>query len=279
MNIDRIVLTTFPGYFFTQILSLRSIQQYAAGFPIDVIIDDIDLRNWPTYVEDCQQYINQNFPGVEIAYHKVSDFNGMYDVKPGGWFRQQLVKLYLDYFVPGSQWLLVDADVCFEEPPKLDRISATTPTPGPIEIGNRKYVGYMLICDTPWIGNPDDWWCFSSVPFRPLDKDLLVALRRRIESLHGKSVFDLHMSLFETNELVAYDPEARSMIMSEFQLIEVFRHRYTNQNLPIGLHVSSNFSHTSSKDWSFNREWFEQQHVIVPTQYWNLSQAYGKYYV
>ena len=64
MNIDRVVLTTFAGYYFTQILCLRSIQQYAAGFPIDIIIDDFDIKHWSTYPDDCQQYVKRNFPDV-----------------------------------------------------------------------------------------------------------------------------------------------------------------------------------------------------------------------
>lgn len=279
MNIDRIVLTTFPGYFFTQILSLRSIQQYAAGFPIDVIIDDFDLKNWPSYVDDCEQYIKDCFPDLDITFHKFSQFSGMERVKTGGWFRQQLVKLYLDQFVSGDRWLLVDADVCFEEPPRLDTISAILRTdPTPVDIGNRLYIKYMINTDQPWVNDPDQYWCLSGVPFRPLDRELLQSLRQNIETVHNKDVFNLHLDLFETNQLVAFDPDARTMVMSEFQLIEVFRHRFTNQNLPIGLHASK-FSHSSIKDWNFSRDWFEQQHVLVADSHWQSSRTFGQHHV
>ena len=95
MNIDRIVLTTFAGYYFSQILCLRSIQQHAAGIPIDIIIDDFDIQHWPSYVEDCQTYIKANFATADITFKKFSAFAGMEQVRTGGWFRQQLVKLYL----------------------------------------------------------------------------------------------------------------------------------------------------------------------------------------
>jgi hypothetical protein len=279
VNIDRIVLTTFAGYFYSQIRCLRSIQQYAAGFPIDIIIDDFDIRHWPTYPNDCEQYIIENFPDLDITFRRFSDFSGMEHVQTGGWFRQQLVKLYLDQFVTGNTWLLVDADVVFTEDIRLDAVSATvSQTPDPINVGNRLYVEFMLGTDQPWVVTPDEYWCLSSVPFRLLHRDLLQVMRAHVESLHHKSLFDLHLELFETNKLVAFDPNAETMIMSEFQLIEIFRHRYYHTPLPIGRCVASNFEHSSIKDWNTERSWFEQQ-LPVKEQHWNLLQNFGKHHV
>ena len=280
MNIDRIALTTFPGYFFTQILSLRSIQQYAAGFPVDIIIDDFGLTHWPTYVEDCRAYIYESFPNMDITFHKFSDFSGMERVKTGGWFRQQLVKLYLDQFVPGDRWLVVDADVVFNETPNLDTVSATIRTdPASVDIGNRLYVQNMLDCDQPWVVNKNEFWCLSGVPFRLIQKDLLQEIRNKVELIHNKNLFELHLELFEQNKIVAFDPSNQTMIMSEFQLIEVFRHRYYHSPLPIGRHTASKFDHSSLKDWKFERSWFEQHGVAVTDQYWNSSQTFGTHHV
>lgn len=280
MNIDRIVLTTFPGYFFTQILSLRSIQQYAAGFPIDIIIDDFGLTHWPTYVEDCKTYIGENFPNADITFHKFSDFSGMERVQTGGWFRQQLVKLYLDHYVSGSQWLVVDADVVFNETPRLDIVSASVRTePASVDIGNRLYVQTMINCDQPWVVDENEYWCVSGVPFRLIQNDLLQQLRNKIESVHNKNLFELHLELFEQNKIVAFDPCNQTMIMSEFQLIEVFRHRYYHSSLPITRYNASKFEHSSLKDWKFERSWFEQQDISVTDQYWNSSQTFGAHHV
>jgi len=277
VNIDRIVLTTFPGYFFSQILCLRSIQQYAAGFSIDIIIDDFDIQHWPTYVTDCQLYITQCFPEMDITFHQFSNFVGQGRLKNGGWFRQQLVKLYLDQFVTGDRWLLVDADVVFTQDIRLDAISATvSSTPDPITVGNRLYVEFMLGTDQPWVVNKDEYWCLSSVPFRLLHRDLLQGLRAHVESLHGKSLFDLHLELFEHNQLVAFDPDSQTMIMSEFQLIELFRHRYYHTPLPIGRCISSGFEHSSIKDWNTARIWFKQQ-LPVCEQHWKSLENFGKY--
>jgi len=279
VNIDRIVLTTFPGYFFIQILCLRSIQQYAAGFSIDIIIDDFDIHHWPGYVNDCEQYITRCFPEMDITFHQFSDFVGQSRLKNGGWFRQQLIKLYLDQFVTGDRWLLVDADVVFTQDIRLDTVSATVNNlPDPITVGNRLYVEFMLGTDQPWVVNKDEYWCLSSVPFRLLQRDLLQGLRAHVESLHGKSLFDLHHELFEQNQLVAFDPESQTMIMSEFQLIEVFRHRYYHTPLPIGRCVASHFEHSSIKDWNTERTWFEQQ-LLVSEQHWKSLENFGKYHV
>lgn len=280
MNIDRIVLTTFAGYFFTQILCLRSIQQYAAGFPIDIIIDDFDIQHWPSYPEDCQQYILDNFPDLDITFHKFSDFAGMEQVKTGGWFRQQLVKLHLDRFVPGNRWLLVDADVEFVEPLRVELVSATVnTTPNPIDIGNRLYVKHLLDCDHPWVVNEHEYWCLSGVPFRLLQRDLLEQLRVKIANVHNDNVFYMHLKMFNNNTLVAYDPECKKMIMSEFQLIEIFRHRYYHSPLPIGRNTVSNFRHSSMKDWQFDRSWFERKNIQVNDREWTLSQTFGKHRV
>lgn len=280
MNIDRIVLTTFAGYYYTQILCLRSIQQYAAGFPIDVIIDDFDIGHWPTYPEDCEQYICDNFPDLDITFHKFSNFAGMEQVKTGGWFRQQLVKLHLDRFVSGNSWLLVDADVVFLEPPRLDIVSAVVnPEIDCIHAGNRMYIQYMLDCDKPWLVNEHEYWCVSGVPFRLIQRDLLEKLRVKIAQVHNDNVFYMHIRLFNDDQLVAYDPEFKKMVMSEFQLIELFRHRYYHTPLPVLRTSASNFEHSSMKDWQFERNWFEQQQVQVNDREWELSQLFGKHRV
>lgn len=276
MNIDRIVLTTFAGYYFSQILCLRSIQQYAAGFPIDIIVDDFDIQYWPTYPEDCEQYIRNNFPDLDITFHRFSDFAGMERVQTGGWFRQQLVKLYLDRFVTGDRWLLVDADVVFQEPPNLDIVSAVIRYDyDPIGAGNRLYIKKMLACDQPWVGNENEYWCLSGVPFRLLQRDLLESLRVKVAEVNSKELFNMHIEMFENQSLVAFDSAGKTMIMSEFQLIEIFRNKYYHTSLPIGKHAASGFEHSSIKDWNFSRHHFETLGVSVSDQDWIQSQLFG----
>lgn len=279
MNIERIVLTTFPGYFYSQIRCLRSIQQYAAGFPIDIIIDDFDIQYWPSYVEECQQYIKLNFPDSDITFHRFSDFPGMSRVRTGGWFRQQLVKLYLDKFVTDSSWLLVDADVEFVKPIRLDVISATVSNNADsVNVGNRLYVEFMLSTDQPWVVDEHEYWCLSSVPYRYLQRDLIAGLRTHVETLHRKALFDLHLELFDQDKLVAFDPECKTMVMSEFQLIEIYRSQYYHTPLPIGRCVASHFNHSSIKDWNQSRLEIEQYATVIDN-HWDSLQNFGKHHV
>ena len=280
MNIDRIVLTTFAGYYFTQILCLRSIQQYAAGFPIDIIIDDFDIQHWPTYPKDCEQYVRKNFPDLDIRFYRFSEFPGMERVETGGWFRQQLVKLYLDRFVSGNRWLLVDADVVFREPPDLDIISAVVRHEfDPIGAGNRLYIEKMLACTKPWVGNQQQYWCLSGVPFRLIQRDLLESLRAKIFEVNNKDLFDLHVDMFQQQSLVAFDREGKKMIMSEFQLIEIFRNQYYHSPLPIIKQGASDHEHSSIKDWNFDRQYFVDQAVSISNRDWELSQIFGANHV
>jgi hypothetical protein len=279
VNIDRVVVTTFPGYFFTQVLSLRSIQQYAAGFPIDIVIDDFGLRHWPSYVQDCQQFLNHCFPDNNFTYYLYSQLPGIEKVQTGGWFRQQLIKMYLDQLVPGDRWLLVDADVTFLETPNIDAVSAVIRGSNPIDCGNRMYVQHMLGTEQPWVNNETEFWCLSSVPFRLIERELIVNLRQHTTQLHNRDFLQHHLDLFETQQLVAFDPAGQTMVMSEFQLIEVFRHRYYHNPLPIRRFGSSKFDHSSNKDWKFQRSWFEQHNIDVPDHYWNSSQTFGNHHV
>lgn len=275
MEIDRVVITTFAGYYFSQILCLRSIQKCASGFPIDIIIDDFDIKHWPSYPQDCKKYVQDNFPDLDITFHQFSEFGGMDRVKTGGWFRQQLIKLYLDTFVAGNKWLLVDADVEFLEPPNLDIVSAVIRNVDPIGAGNRLYVQQMLACEQPWIENQHEYWCVSGVPFRLLQRDLLEQLRKRISTVNHSDVFELHLDMFDKQSLVAFDSNGKKMVMSEFQLIEVFRNKYYHTPLIIKKHSASQHTHSSIKDWNRDRYYFSNQDVKVADQDWQLLQTFG----
>jgi hypothetical protein len=187
--------------------------------------------------------------------------------------------LYLDQFVKGDKWLLVDADVVFVEKIRLDAISATvSDLADSINIGNRLYVSAMLGTNKPWVVNEQEYWCLSAVPFRPLQRDLIEGLRVHVETLHNKPLFDLHVELFEQDKLVAFDPDSKTMIMSEFQLIEVFRHRYYHTPLPIGECIASNFTHSSIKDWNTPRAGFEQLQPVLE-HHWQALTEFGKHHV
>jgi hypothetical protein len=135
----------------------------------------------------------------------------------------------------------------------------------------------MLGTDRPWVVNENEYWCMSSVPFRYIPRDLLINLRHCVEDQHNRSLFDLHLDLFNQQQLVAYDPTGETMVMSEFQLIEIFRHRYYHSPLPIGECTASHFNHSSIKDWKKHRSDIEQ-YATVTDNHWHNLQEFGKHH-
>jgi hypothetical protein len=278
MKIDRVVITTFTGYFFITVLCLRSVKKYLSHLPVDIIIDDYDLAHWPTYVNDCKKYLVEQFPDLNINFVLFSQLPDVDNAKHGGWFRQQLIKLHLDQLISADYWLSVDADVVFKEYPALDTIPVTRTSADPIDAGNRKYVQYMLAVEQPYLGQDNEHLCASGVPFRYLSRDLLTDIRQRVEQTHNKDFLQLHIDLMKSGDIVAYDPDCQHMIMSEFQLIEVYRDQFRNDNLSIKIGTSA-FEHDSVKDWNRDRSWFESQNVPVSDYHWQLSQTVGQNHV
>lgn len=278
MKIDRVVITTFTGYFFITVLCLRSVKKYLSHLPIDIIIDDFDLEHWPTYVIDCKQYLSTEFPELDLNFFLFSQLNTVDDAQHGGWFRQQLIKLHLDQLIRDDNWLSVDADVIFNEYPNLNIIPVVRTSADPIDTGNRLYVKYMLGVNKPYLGNSNDHLCASGVPFRYISRQLLQELRQHVEQQHNKNFLQLHLDLMKSGEIVAFDPAMKKMIMSEFQLIEVYRDQFRHDNLTIKIGTSA-FDHDSIKDWNRNKSWFESQNVVVPDKYWQFSQTVGQHYV
>lgn len=282
MQLDRIVITTFPGYFFTTVLCIRSIRQYFPNLPIDIVVDDINIDSWPSYVDDVKQQLIQEFPDLnfvqfsQIPILSSNDFNYMLI---SGWFRQQLVKLHLDQLVTDNTWLVVDSDVIFHELPEIETVSIHDypDTVNKINDGNRRYAGYMLGTDTPFVGPEKEHWEVSDVPYRVLTRDLLVSLRTHVEQQHLTNFLNLHNSLIFSKKI---DAHGDNMTMSEFHLIEVFRNQYCpNQIQMIGKYPRSNFLHSNVKDWTRSPDWFESQNITVPDNIWNLLQIIRKNYL
>lgn len=273
MKIDRVVVTTFPGYFFITTLCLKSIKKYFPRTPITVIIDDFELDSWPSYVNDCQSYLLDQFPDLDFVLF--SQLQRVDDANMGGWFRQQLIKLHLDLLVPDCEWLVVDGDLIFKDTPNLNVVPVFKSKSTPVDIGNRHYVKHMLGIDQPWLGESHDYLCASVVPFRYITKELLQSLRSWVERVHGINFLELHLNLMKSEDIVAFDSDCVKSVMSEFQLIEVFRQRCYSQSLPIKI-GTSDFYHDSIKDWQRTTEWFESHEIAINNQLWSSVLEFGK---
>jgi hypothetical protein len=276
MNLERVVITTFPGYFFSTALCLQSVNAHLPGLLIDIVIDDFDLNQWPGYVSDCEQYLTTQFPELNITFHRFSTLPRVDHARAGGWFRQQLIKLHLDQIVSQDHWLIVDADVVLLDRPDLTTIPALPQPPGPIDYGNRLYVQYLLNTVQPWLGQEHEFLCASGIPIRYISRDLLVNLRQHVQTLHQRNFLDLHLSGIATQDIVAFDPTGVKPVMSEFQLIEVYRSQYHTHPLPVR-HGANNFEHTSIKDWNLPKEHFDL--VSVPATLWNRMLSWSNAYI
>lgn len=278
MNIDRVVVTTFPGYFFSTALCIESIKQYVPNVGIDLIIDDFELDQWPDYVQDCKTYIQSQFADVDIQFYQFSQIPTVDRARAGGWFRQQLIKLHLDQIVDTDYWLVIDADVVLKDFPDTNTIPSLPHPPDPISIGNRLYVKHMLDTEITWLTaeTETEFLCVSGIPIRYLSRDLLVSLRSRVEQIHNQNFLEMHLDLIAQQQLVAFDPSAATMVMSEFQLIEYYRNRCYWQPLPLR-RGTADFDHTSVKDWNFDCDYFKN--ISTPDQYWKKLMTFARPYI
>jgi hypothetical protein len=269
--IERVVVTSFPGYVFMSVLCIRSIQKFLPDIPITVLLDDFGIDTWQAFPKQYQDYLNTQFNNLEFA-----NFSLLKDVdsaRMGGWFRQQLVKLHVDQFVQEHNVLLIDADVVLEETPRIDIVPAIHWPVTPISTGFQLYAKFMLGVD-PWLGTPEQNLGSSWVPFRYVTRDLLQALREHVESRHGQNFLQLHIDLMQEQKIVAFDPESKTMIMSEFEMLEVFRKHLWKNPLPLS-NGTSRFYHTSQKDWNTEKSWFAKHQVQIDEQIWSKVKVFG----
>jgi hypothetical protein len=277
MPIDRVVVTTFPGYFFSTVLCLQSVEKFVSGAVVDIIIDDFGLDQWPDYVSECKKYIQSQCAGLKINFYLFSQIPDIDRARAGGWFRQQLIKLHLDQILDTDHWLLIDADVILKDYPDITTVPTLPHPPDPIGHGNRHYVQYMLNAAQPWLGQESEteFICASGIPIRYLSRELLTSLRSAVEQIHKRNFLELHLDLISQQSIVAYDPNAVKMIMSEFQLIEYFRNQCYWQSLPLR-RGAPNFYHTSIKDWNLGIDHFND--IPVPEDTWNKLLNFAQTY-
>jgi hypothetical protein len=295
MNFDSYAITTWPGYFFQTALCIRSIIKHFPSRPIHIIVDTNHSNGhpiaspWPNFESDLKQYIQQqNLQLPEIVWHTVNEVPSI-DQSNVGWWRQQLVKMCLDQYLPGDSWLVVDADIIFNGYPDFDKVPVIVDhlyarENDPITVGNRMYVKHMLGSDhrITYNGYPA---CCSGVPFRQLNRLLLTQMRAHVENLHQIDFVKLHVDLCSRGKIVGYDPECKSMVMSEFELIEIYRKYFTDHPLPIhlvpGTHTytleirnAGVYRHSSLKDWTLGKDWLQEQGLQISDDHWQMSKLF-----
>lgn len=292
MNFDSYIITTFPGYFFQTVLCVKSLREhFDTTVPIYILIDDCDIDDWPTFKDDLQNLLTSKGIGYKLIFKNFSDYEHIKNCNVG-WWRQQLVKCLIDFYVDGNEWLIVDADIIFNQHINLDSIPVNVDRHGqrhldPISVGNQHYVSYFLGIDQNVIYADGMVASASAVPFRQLNRKLLKNLRYYVEAHINDDFVKHHIDLCNRQEIVGYDPTAKKMVMSEFELIECYRAYISDQPKPIRSTASAHtycltpsldqpYRHSSLKDWQLGYDWLQAQGLITNDQYWQKSQEWIK---
>ena len=224
-----------------------------------------------------------------ISFHRFSDVESIKHCDVG-WWRQQYVKCCLDQYLHDDSWLVIDADIIFNQMLDFSFVPVNVDWHGSrdtdsITVGNQLYVAHMLGTDKNSIRCNGKLASASAVPFRQLNRSLLYDLRKHVEQLHQKDFVQMQIDMCNRGDIVAYDPECKKMIMSEFELIECFRAYISNQAMPIQF-VGSNhtytlncqgtyqYRHSSLPDWALGHLWLQSQGLTITEHEWQMSKQF-----
>lgn len=254
---------------------------------ITLLIDDLAKGPWRNYQHDLTQWITQNFPLVEFGYRAYSELD--FQDCASGWWRAQLVKIYSDRFMQGDRWFLVDGDVIFDRVADFHRVTPYTRCilgiDSPVAVLHQNYVSRCLGITCNHLTVDGSYVATSPVPFRMIDRQFLGDLRAHVERLHGRDFLGLHLEWFRTQEIIAFEDPPQRMIMSEWELMECFRHyvqhdKYALMDMGSGYAIDKNtaqvpdtvvFRHSYRRDAQVDRAWFESQELAISDQLWQRA--------
>lgn len=276
MSLPLVVLT-FPGHFFFTALTVQSfLKHHSTSSEIIIIIDDLSIRVWDSYVKDCEDYY---LPFVDKIL-KTSDFEFLRKFTKSGWIRQQMVKLHLDQMVNSNQCFFTDGDIMFLNTVDPESVPYSIPTPNGITEMNNQYVSELLGIDRPGFYINDQQICVSNPAFRVLDSQMLADLRNHVENRLGVNFLDLHLP-YQTQNTAS---------VSEWELIEHFKSHVRGQTPNLIRYAPHDFTHTKytldffshqfitcyCTDSGIGKQWFEQQGITGLDRYWPVIEKVKK---
>lgn len=289
------VVLSFPGHFFQTLLSVKSLEKFYPEIDtITFVLDDVESDPWLTYVDDFAAAVSAQ-SNKTINFHLVSQ-SGLIQQCVAGWWRQQLIKLTLDQTVPGDHWFVVDGDTVFESRCEIRSCIPITCQYDPesnFSKMSRNYVQTLLGIDDGSLRLDTKLVCTNAIPFRYLDTSILTSLRQSVETRFNKNFVQLHLDWFADQTIVAdWNPPTR-MVMSEWELIECYKHYVLHSDEPmvdIGsgyrddvadcdvAQTENVFRHSYRRDTQIVQTWFEQRGLVVPHDTWHKASAwYQKY--
>ena len=289
---DTAVVLTFPGHFFLTAMSIQSVRYFYPELKnIYVLYDDRVIDGWPDYAKDCcrlYQISEDRLIGYSQADPDIA-FCGI------GWYRQQLIKCSIDMAVPGDTWFVVDGDILFDE--SIDLVDVTpiqhrNDPDDPLSMAVLRCVKTLLSIDQHPLLADGQFKITSSIPFRILEKSVLVELRKRVSANIGGNFSRRIAEMVQNQELLAHDGTGNGMVLNEWELIEAVNHimypnRFCIKDIGSGYDLLKNtsacaparFRHGYAYDYQLNRDWLVQQiDNDVVEQYWDKAVEYGKYF-
>lgn len=282
------VVLTFPGHFFQTAASIQSLLKHYPEYcdHITIIADDVQCAPWSDYLQDLHQYFREQYPILPVSV-----IPGIRDCV-AGWWRQQLVKLTLDQILPDDAWFVVDGDVIFRS---RCEVLGRVPISRRYDETSRwsqmcvNYVRGVLGVGQGIMQDQGQPVITSPVPFRVLERDLLITLRTHVESRFGKDFLDLHQQWFTDQTIVADIDPPTHWVMSEWELIECFRQMVQGHKLPYhelgsGYQIDADldnvneangvFLHSYLRDTMIGCDWFQDHDISVDDGIWQKSLAW-----
>ena len=285
---------TFPGHFWQTLLCVRRLHQhYPELESLSFVLDDVEKDPWLTYVADFRHHILEAWSGpIRII---TTSAMPVINSCVAGWWRQQLVKLTLDMWLPDQQWFVVDGDVIFASRCDIQQQVPISRRGDHDSRWSKMAVNYVrdllgqgpgyLTCD----GQPV---ITSAVPFRWLDREFLRGLRHHVEALWGGGFLELHHQWFADQTIVAdIDPPDR-WVMTEWELIECYRRWVLEESwpmhevgsgYPIDVDIRDKqagrdlFYHAYRRDSEIGADWFAQQGLTIESDRWHESERWYNY--
>jgi len=274
MTPDAIAVITYPGHCITTCLTVKNILDLSNWqVPVYLFVDDIgqQYNSWNgDYIEDIKKFYDFDFRVV-----KFSEFNWPYIWD--GWLTQQLVKLNVDYFLPGNTWYVTDGDVYVKD---ILGYGATPFNYVPdrnkmIHAQNRSYLKHILQSDNIVLEKDNRMLFTHHAPFRWIEKYHLQKLREYVSKIHVNDFNLIHLQLIKEERIIGFGPTEQSLSMTEWDLIEVFRANILDENIGLEywpLRVDANIDN-QAKFWTFygtdrdiDPQWFEQFSITIPAE-------------
>lgn len=231
MTPDAVAIINYPGHFLSSLLTIKRIDELVEwDCPFYFFVDDVSdqYKQWPgNYIDDLKVVLTDSF---DHDFHFILFSEFPFTQTFDGWFRQQFVKLAVDEFLPGSNWYITDSDVMpmrIISPREVPYFypMETVDDEKNFQIMTNNYRNYMLgLEDSRLIVNEKEIYT-NVAPFRWLSRELLNGLRKHCENHFMHDFFEHQIHLIDEGELVAgFGEDNTKMIMSEWELIEAYRH-------------------------------------------------------